>query len=234
MMDPLPMTTAAERRMVGLILLVLALGALAGCMGGGLVPQQRQQAQTVAAVEKAQSEQTLAVTRLTKGTPAPAPVVAPPVVTPPATVTVSGASNQVAVTYGGQLEGTYPAPVRIPLPEVTPPVPFEETVTVNSEAAAKVSEDRKDTLASKVSLPLGVSLLIFAAGVLAVLYAIRTARVSSGAVDAAFGAADEVLKRGIDRARERAMNSVDAAEIAREQTRIATYEAERGKLWAKR
>lgn len=219
-----PWTTGERLTLLALIVLVTILVVAAvGC--GSLVPEKRTEGASVKATESVANTQSLAVERITRGTPPPS-------------VTVSGASNRVELHYESAAKLTSAAGVDGP---TNAPGPFYESVAVKSG----VSTDSKSVESAKgnlsVSLPLGVSLILIAIGGGMLFFLWRKLKASSAAfavaseaadrrLAEAFTAADRELGELLYRETEMAAASTDAASIARSTRRQANLERARGKL----
>ena len=203
--------------LVFLLIIWLALLSI-GC--GALLPEKRTEGASVKASESVANTQTMAVERITRGTPPPS-------------VTVSGVSNRVELNYGSTGRLTSAARVEKIPPSIsseTDSQTFTESVKANvgTSTDSKVVDQAKAHTA--INTPLFVSLIGCAVGILLLLYTFKQVKNSSTAISATFDLADETLKRHIENARSRAISSVDKNQIAEEMRRIAEYEAERGKL----
>lgn len=82
----------------------------------------------------------------------------------------------------------------------------------------------------KQTVPLWVSLIGLGVGILIFFFAIKYARKSSPAVDAAWGAADNAVAGVIRNLRAKAVASTDAEELARLNGHIAELEGDRGRM----
>lgn len=106
------------------------------------------------------------------------------------------------------------------------PEPYRQETTFGGGIIARARSTDMFSHDLKTYLPWGISLILLAAGIMAILYALKAARRSSAAVDASFGAADTALANTIKQLRSRVAAGPDPAI----QSTIADLEADRGKL----
>lgn len=209
-----------------LVLVAAAFACLfAGC---SILPQKRTDSAAVATVEKAAQSNAEKFSRVVEGQPAPAPVV-----TPPAHVTVSGSSN--AVTFAAPASGPYTSGMTLgPGAFPSAAVGYREEVTFEANTSASAGTSETASAFSKVSLPLGVSLILFAAGIVAVFLAIRFARRSSAAVNVAWEAGDQFAAGIVRKLKNLSATETDERELAWLNQFRAEIEEERGRMSAQR
>lgn len=197
-----------------IFLSLIAAVLLTSC---SLLPSHKTESQSLKTSESLKASQSETLRRITTGTPAPS-----------RDVKVGGLLNRVELKSDPIPPGvayTSAAPV------VAVQLPRDE---INYRSSLNTDADSDSAAKGKfsMSIPVGVSLLLAAAGILAVLFAIKRVRQSSAAVDVAMSAADQALKGRIQAFRDRAMLSTDPHEIAAANAHIASLEADRGKLAA--
>lgn len=181
-------------------------------LGGGCVSRKASEsksAEQVAASHESTIKQALRI---------PAPQI-----TPPRTVSVSGASNVVTITETFHAQPTLHA-------DSEPAGMFTATTEIQDGAATSGSASSDAKRKSSFTLPLSVSLLIGGVALIILTALVWFWRHSSASVKAATDAGDAVVAAAIRRLRERAAVSTNFAEIAMHQTDIAHLESERGKL----
>jgi hypothetical protein len=155
---------------------------------------------------------------------------------------VGGLGNKVSVTIPKEPEQVSAPPqvtmVTVPVvqKEVTPKAqpqeqqPYREEIHYSSNVDATDKEKTTESTSKSVSIPLGVNLILLAAGILAVIFAINRARNSSLAVNALYQTFDSALAGQIRSVRERAILSTDNQTISMLNAQIADLEAQRGRL----
>lgn len=198
-------------------LLASVLLGLTGC--SSMLPQKRTDTAAVQTAEKVATTSAEKFRRVTEGQPAPPPP-------PPPQVTVSGSSNAVSIVAAP--ERPAPGPSRLD------PSPYREEVTYDSAGEVTAGTQERASASREISLPLGVTLILCALGIIAMLAAFWLVRRSSAAADAAWQAVDQALANRIRAARARAQTETDTAELSRLNAERADLEEERGRLAAHR
>lgn len=214
-----PDITAAKRAglkpifLLWLFILVAVALAGAGC-AGGLLPQKRTESAAVKTSDSVATQQSLSVEKITEGEQAPVAA---------QTITISGVSNHVTIAEP-------PAPAAMEVLPAPARSTYRQSVKVESGAdtAARSQEQARSSLA--ISLPLGISIALFAGALLLLLFAVKKLRASSRSVDAMFTAGDTALANLIHRKESELKLASDAAAQARLATELAELEKQRGKL----
>lgn len=184
---------------------ILACLLLCGC--GALLPSTSQRSQSAQESSKAVASQSQALKKVVEGNKPPE-------------IKIGG--------WGNTVEFSGKAPDDKPVVGVD--VPYRETTEYKSSLATDNDSSSKADFWSKSTIPMGVNLMLLAAGILAIIFAVNRARQSSAAANAAFQAADSGLASLIRSLRDRAATNTDPARIAEFQTQIAELEAQRGRL----
>lgn len=194
-------------------ILILLLIVTPGC--GMLLPSTRNRGQSAQESSRAVATQEQTLSRVVKGTPKP-------------DITVGGWGNKVE--FVGRLPAE-PEVRGIDVPYASPQAePYSEQTEFHSSLATDHDSEASGSFLSKTTIPMGVNLMLLAAGILAVLFAVRMARNSSAAANVAFQTADAGLASMIRSLRDRAAVSTDPGRIADYQTQIAELESQRGRL----
>lgn len=184
---------------------VLSCLLLVGC--GTLLPSSNQRSQSAQESSKAVASQSQTLKKVVEGNKPPE-------------IKIGGWGN--TVEFAGRLPDERPV--------VGVDVPYRESVQYQSSLATDNHATSEADFWSKSTIPMGVNLMLLAAGILAVLFAVRIARNSSAAANVAFQTADAGLASLIRSLRDRASTSTDPARIADYQTQIAELESQRGRL----
>lgn len=194
-------TTSAAFWLAAAAAVALAVAAcLSGCSG---LPHSKSSTTDAKAAGNATAEHQTTLRRATAGTPPP----------------------NITITIGKGGTVTMPPPAAaVPMTPAREELEFSDAAGLSSDSSSSL-----DTL-NKTVIPWGIRLLLVAAGVFALLLVVRYARRSSPAVDAILATADAALAARIREHRESAMAATDPAVIASHTQRIASLEAERGKL----
>ena len=209
--------------------LIVGLLCLAGC---AMLPQQRTQSDSFKGAEALAGTNAMTLKKIIDGEKTQALP----------NLTVTGSSNTVTITASpavtGRADLSHGAAVS---------TPYHESLEVGNTSGQSATS-RQDSLSnSKVSLPLGIALILAAVGIIGMIFAIQYALKSSAGARAIAEAADEALAKGTRLAKarvaalmEQAAGSTDAAvildanqKIAAIQADISEREADRGKLAAK-
>lgn len=184
----------------------IALLLLAGC--STLLPSKRTENASITTAEKISASHDLAITRAIEGEKRqPLP--------PAPNVTVSGTNNAVKVEL-------YRPPDYF--------TPYSEKVQINSAAEQGANSNESASSRFRVSLPLGVSLILIAVGLLLLVFAWNKVRQSSAAVNAGFLAADGMMANRIKAATERAMRTTEPVKLAELNAEVASLHADRASL----
>lgn len=215
--------------------LLLTLFILSGC--GALVPTTSKKTSSTTEAATASVKNSEQFSKIVNGyKPQPAQ--------PVADFKIGGLGNKVEVTIPKAPEPAPPvatvAPVVVPqVVAVAPHQPakpaqqepqYHEEITYSSNVDAAEKESTKSASTKDVTIPLGVNLALLGIGILILIFAIRKARQSSLAVDAAYQTFDTVLATQIRSVRDKAILATDNTTISALQAQIAELEAQRGRL----
>lgn len=192
---------------------LLACLLLAGC--GTLLPSTNQRSRSAQETSKSVAAQKQSLQKVVEGNKAPE-------------IRVGGWGNKVDFA-GRYFEEPQVTGIDI-APERSSPRPYRERVEYSSELDTDHAADSASTWWSRTTIPMGVNLLLLAAGILAVIFAVNRARQSSAAANAAFQVTDAGLASLIRSLRDRSAIATDPSRIAELQTQIAELESQRGRL----
>lgn len=187
------------------VIAILSCLLLTGC--GALLPSTNQRSQSAQESSKAVASQAQTLKKVVEGSKPPE-------------IKIGGWGN--TVEFAGRLPDEKPV--------VGIDVPYRESVQYKSSLETDNHAASESDFWSKSTIPMGVNLMLLAAGILAIIFAINRARQSSAAANAAFQATDAGLASLIRSLRDRASTSTDPARIADYQTQIAELESQRGRL----
>lgn len=188
------------------ITLMAAAVAIAGAGCGSLLPAKRSSSTNASSTEAISAGHSIAVEKMVETT---LPPVAP--------VKIDGDSNIVDVHL-----------------ETSAPLPAKTSVNARTSEALTTTSANQSARESSSTIPLGVNLALLGVGILIVLYAVKVARSSSVAVEAAYQTGDQVLARLIRRYRDEAMASTDPNDLAWLNSQVAHIEGERGRMAAEK
>lgn len=193
------------------IVAILSCVLLTGC--GALLPSTNQRSQSAQESSKAVASQAQTLKKVVEGTKPPE-------------IKIGGWGNKIDFA-GRYFEEPKVTGIDVPIQST---VPYRESVQYQSSLETDNHAASESDFWSKSTIPMGVNLMLLAAGILAIIFAINRARQSSAAANAAFQTADAGLASLIRSLRDRASTSTDPARIADYQTQIAELESQRGRL----
>jgi hypothetical protein len=192
---------------------VLPAVAMAGILCAGcsaLLPSTNQRSQSAQESSRSVASQSQSLSKVVQGQKAPE-------------IHVGGWGNKVE--FSGKMPADQPV-IGVDVPQSG----YQERTDFKSE----VDTDNDATSAahwwSKSTIPMGVNLLLLAAGILAIIFAVRRMMNASAAAHAALSTADAGLASLIRSLRDRAALASDPARIAEFQTQIAELESQRGRI----
>jgi len=141
-------------------------------------------------------------------------------------------ANQQQQTIKSIMETQKPPPVRIDFGTNSVEVAqaYRHEIELTGSGSTSAGASSASSFLKKNSLPIGISMLLAAAGAVAIFAAIKYARKQSAAFNAGFTAVDQTFANKIRNIRERAMVSTDHTEISRFNAEIATLESERARV----
>jgi len=123
--------------------------------------------------------------------------------------------------------------LEIHFPPQTPRrTPFREELSYDEESAESAGSWTSLMSKYKHSIPLGLSLMLVAIGILMLIFAVKRLRQSSVAANAAFGVADSVLERQLSSIGQKMAASISSQDNAALAAEMAGLEKQRGKLAA--
>jgi hypothetical protein len=202
---------------IGLCALILGL---TGC--GAMLPQKRTDSAAVKTAENVATTSAEKFKRVVEGEKAPAPI-------PPPQVTVTGSSNtvQIAAEAPGEL-------ISVGKIRDWARNPYREETTYESAGEVAAGSTESASASRTISLPLGVSLILLAIGIIMLCGALWLVKRSSATAAAAFSLGDDFFAQLVRSLRTEVSNSTDSREIARLNGLLAEINDLRGKLAASR
>jgi hypothetical protein len=182
--------------------------------GCSLLPQKKEKSEALKTTENISSNQKEMLRRVTLGQKSPSG----------SEFRVGGMFNRVEVQAATNTAVVTPGLVVPP-----PTLPYREELTFESAVDQDVGTKTDAKAASKVSIPLGVSIGLVGVGLMLLLAAVQLWRRSSAAASAAYAAADSGLATAIRNVRNFSTISTDPLEIAKLKGMEAELEAARGR-----